>query len=232
MVEKKESENQAIEENQLQVIVRESGLDKTKAQYILDKFVDYFKIASEWDLRAKTITVTSADQTAEMSLARVGRLFLREKRIAIEKSRKELKEQCLREGKAIDGISNVLKALISPIEDYLEKQERFVEIKEAEEREKIRLEVERKIEEERIAKEKAIQEEQERIRLENIRLKEEAEAKEKAMQAEREKAEAEKKEIEAKAKAEREKAEKARIEKEKQKVTCPECGAKFIPSAK
>jgi hypothetical protein len=74
--------------------------------------------------------VTSSEQTAEMKMAREGRLFLKAKRVDIEKARKELKEQSLREGKAIDGIANVLKALIEPTEEYLEKQERFVEIQE------------------------------------------------------------------------------------------------------
>jgi hypothetical protein len=40
-----------------------------------------------------------------------------------------LKEQALREGKAVDGIANVLKALIVPLEEHLDKQERFVEIR-------------------------------------------------------------------------------------------------------
>ena len=80
-------------ENQLQIIVKESGLETSKAKYILDNFQDYFEIAAEWEKKAKTLIVTKENQTAEMQMARTGRLFLREKRIAIEKSRKELKEQ-------------------------------------------------------------------------------------------------------------------------------------------
>ena len=118
-----------IVENQLQVIVKDSGLEPTKAKFILDNFQNYFEVADEWTKKAKSILVTNENQTADMEMARVGRLFLREKRIAIEKVRKELKEQALREGKAIDGIANVLKALIVPIEEYLEQQEKLVEIK-------------------------------------------------------------------------------------------------------
>lgn len=204
--------------NQLQVIVKNSGLEKTKAQYILEKFTNYFEIASEWEKKAREIVVTKEDDQVEMQMARVGRLFLRDKRIAIEKARVELKQQALREGKAIDGISNVLKGLIIPIEEYLEKQEKFVELKEKAEEEKERIEEEEKAERERIAKEEAERKEQERIRLENVRLQKEAMAREKKMKTEREKAEAklraERKanekaqaEIEAKAKAERVKAE-------------------------
>lgn len=203
--------------DQMQIIVKKSGLESTKANYLLNKFQDYFKIADEWEKRAKTIVVTNESQKVEMQLARTGRLFLRDKRIAIEKARKELKEQALREGKAIDGIANILKALIVPIEEYLERQEKYVEIKAKEAEEKRRLEAERKAEEERIAKERAEREEQERIRIENEKLKKEAEERERAMRAERAKAEVEKRAIEEKARKEKEEAERvARIEREKQ----------------
>lgn len=189
-------------ENQLEVIVKESGLEQSKAKFILENFQNYFEIADEWANKAKTIKVTDASQKADMEIARVGRLFLREKRIVVENSRKQLKEQALREGKAIDGIANVLKALIVPIEEYLEKQEKFVELKEEAEKEAKRIEIERRMEEEELVKQKAYAEEQERIRQENEKLKKEAEAKEKALQAERAKVEAEKQEAERKARAE------------------------------
>ncbi len=189
-------------ENKLQVIVKESGLDQTKADYILGQFQNYFELASEWEKKAKTIVVTDEKQEVDMKMARTGRLFLREKRIAIEDARKKLKEQSLREGKAIDGIANVLKALIVPIEEYLEQQEKFVEIQEEKKREAIRIEVEKKMEADRLKAEQDALEEQARIKAENERLKKEAEAKEKALQAERAKVEAEKQEAERKAKAE------------------------------
>ena len=197
--------------NELEVIIKESGLDKTKGQILLDNFSGYFKIADEWEKKAAMLVVTNASQKAEMQMARTGRLFLREKRIQLEKTRKELKEQSLREGKAIDGIANVLKAVIVPIEEYLGKQEKFVEIKAAEIAELARVEIERKAEEDRLAKEEAERKEQERIRLENEKLKKEAIAKEKKMQAEREKAEKERKELEKQAMVEREEAEVERM---------------------
>lgn len=208
-------------ENKLELIVRESGLEKTKADIILKKFQDYFAMASEWEKKAKTIVVTNETQVADMKMARIGRLELKEKRVAIENTRKELKEQALREGKAIDGIANVLKALIVPIEEYLEKQEKFIEFKKAAEEEARRIAVERRMEEERIAEEKRKAEEQERLRIENERLRKEAEerekkimaerkAQEKKLAAERAKAEAEKKALEEKARVEREKAESER----------------------
>ena len=161
--------------NQLVTLVQESGLEESKSRYILENFQDYFKIAEEWELKARTLVVTNPDQTAEMEMARVGRLFLREKRIAIEKSRKELKEQSLREGKAIDGIANVLKALIVPIEEYLDKQEHFVQIEQKKKDDIFRAEIEKRMEEERLQIEFAAQiardTEDRRVRAENEELK-------------------------------------------------------------
>lgn len=196
--------------NELAVIIKESGLEQKKGQTLLDNFAGYFEIAEEWKKKASVIIVKNASQKADMQMARVGRLFLREKRINIEKTRKELKEQSLREGKAIDGIANVLKALIVPIEEYLGKQEKFVEIKAAEIAELARVEMERKAEKDRLAKEEAERKEQERIRLENEKLKKEAiaaEAKQKELEKqamiEREEAEKKKRILEKKAEAER-----------------------------
>jgi hypothetical protein len=62
-----------------------------------------------------------------MKLARESRLALREIRINAEAKRKELKEDSLRRGKAIDGIANVIKFLIEPVESYLLTQEKFSE---------------------------------------------------------------------------------------------------------
>jgi hypothetical protein len=184
-------------------IVKESKLEATKAQYILDNFQDYFQIAAEWEAKAKTLVVTREDQEAEMQMARTGRLFLREKRIAIENSRKKLKEESLREGKAIDGIANVLKALIVPIEEYLDKQEHFVELIKEKKDAEHRAEIERRMEEERIAKEKAEAEEREKIRLDNERLKKEAVEKDRLAAEERKKQDAILAEERAKSEAER-----------------------------
>jgi len=218
--------------NQLEVIVEESKLEPTKAKFILDKFTEYFAMADEWSVKARNIVVTKPEQKAEMEMARTGRLFLKEKRVAVEKARKELKEQALREGKAIDGIANVLKALIVPIEEYLESQERFVEIQQEKKEEAMRIEIEQRIEAERIAKEKADAEALAKAHIENEKLRAEAVEREKKATAERKaadlklakeraKAEAERQKIEDMAQAERHKRdealalERAKVEKAK-----------------
>jgi hypothetical protein len=199
-------------QNQLQLIVKTSGLEQTKAQYILEKFTNYFEIAAEWEAKAKTIVVRNDSDVSNMQLARVGRLFLREKRIAIEKARVELKEQALREGKAIDGIANILKGLIEPIEEYLDQQERYVEIKVRAEAARIQAEEAAKLEADRLAKEEADRKEQERIRLENLKLKEEAEAREKKIAQQKALAEKQQREAE----AEKKKLEEASLKQQKE----------------
>ena len=165
----------------LMVLIEKSGLSQIQKNLMVEKFGEAFLIAKEWEEKACAIEVTDANQTAEMKMARVGRLFLREKRIAIEKTRKEMKESSLREGKAIDLIANTLKGLIEPIEEYLDQQEHFVELKAkeaAEQAERDRKAAEEAKEEaDRIAKEAADRADRERMRLENERLrKEKAEA--------------------------------------------------------
>lgn len=200
------------EEKSLQVIVKESGLEPTKAQVLLENFSGYFELAADWEKKAKAIVVTDEAQVAEMKMAREGRLFLRSKRLEVENTRKALKEQSLREGKAIDGIANVLKAVIVPIEEYLDDQEKFVEKKQKAEAEARQLEAEKllreKEEKERLEREA----EERRIRAENERLQKEATEREAQAQKEREaaarKLEAERKKAEAKLKAEREAREK------------------------
>jgi hypothetical protein len=82
-----------VKQNKLAVIIKESGLDKTKSQIMLDNFKDYFEVAAEWEKKASEIIVTSEDQKEDMKLARGGRLHLKEKRVLIEKKRKELRKR-------------------------------------------------------------------------------------------------------------------------------------------
>ncbi len=115
-------------------IINESGLEKSKSDVLIENFSNYFEIAKEWDNKAKQIVVTSKDQVEDMKTAREGRLMLQKKRTAVEHTRKQLKENSLREGKAIDNIAKILTGLIEPIETYLEDQEKFIERQEAKER--------------------------------------------------------------------------------------------------
>lgn len=125
-------------------IINQSGLEKTKAQILLDNFSNYFEIAADWERKANALTVTDVSQVAEMKMAREGRLFLKTKRTDIEKTRKQLKESALREGQTIDAIAKILTNLIEPIETDLENKERFAIIQE--EKRKAELKAKREIE--------------------------------------------------------------------------------------
>lgn len=190
-----------------------------------------------WEERAAKIEVTSEEQLSDMEAARELRLQIRQVRIAVEKKRKELKEDALRESKAIDGLGKMIKERIEPIEEHLQAQEDFVkrleEERERERREKaeelLRQQEEREArerEEARLAEEKRIREENERLRKESEeRARQAAEAaaehekelaaERAAREKERAEREAEQKAAEAKERKEREAAEKkARQERE------------------
>ena len=103
------------------------GLDPDSAVRLRATFEAMFSQADEWIQRAGAIQIVREDQTREMKLARESRLALRELRINVERERKRLKEDSLRQGKAIDGLANVFKALVEPIEEHLLLQEKFAE---------------------------------------------------------------------------------------------------------
>ena len=176
-----------LPQQRFQVMVKEAQLDQSRADYLLQNFSGHFKEAAEWAKKAKDIIVTNENQTVMMEIARTGRLFLSKKRQEIEKARKWMKEPALREGQAIDKIANLLKDTIIPTEEHLRRQEDFVKLRQEAEAERIRLEVETRLEQERIAKEKADAEALAKAQAENARLRKESEAKEKALAEERRK---------------------------------------------
>jgi hypothetical protein len=113
-------------------LIKESGLDKVKSDVLIAQFNNFYEIAAEWKQKADTIIVTDVSHKEGMSQAREGRLFLKDKRVQVEKTRKQLKEASLREGQAIDKIAKELTSLIVPIEESLEQKEKFIEIREKE----------------------------------------------------------------------------------------------------
>lgn len=117
-------------ENQLLVVANQAGIAQEKSAALLKDFAGYFEQAKQIANTAKDILVNDESQVELMKQARKERLALREIRVNVENTRKDLKEESLREGKAIDGIANVIKALIVPVEEHLEKQEKFAELAE------------------------------------------------------------------------------------------------------
>lgn len=123
--------------NEIVKVIESAGLEKTKSEVILASFSNFFEQAKVWETKAKEIVVKDINDVAGMKNAREARLALKTIRVDAENKRKELKEQSLREGKSIDGIANIIKAVVVPIEEYLEKQEKFAEEQERQRKEKL-----------------------------------------------------------------------------------------------
>lgn len=121
-----------MQNNQLQVILDEQNLAKENAKQLLEAFGAPFDEAGEILANYQTIKVTQEDQFDVMAEAREKRLTLKNIRVSVEKKRKELKEDSLRTGRAIDSVAKFVKENIEPAESYLEQQEKFAEIKQAE----------------------------------------------------------------------------------------------------
>lgn len=115
------------QKSELEIVIKESGLEKSQGDVILESFTKFIGQFNELESKAKAIVITDVSQKSDMVVARETRLALKEIRVNTEKTRKELKERSVREGKAIDGIANIVKALIVPVEEYLESQEKFIE---------------------------------------------------------------------------------------------------------
>src|SRR3990167_2280088 len=117
-----------IIDNLIAVQIREieKEIEKETALELITVFMPFFEQTDEWAKKAKEILVTDISQIKEMGLAREARLGLKDIRVEVEKKRKVLKEESLRKGKAIDGMANIIKFLIIPIEEHLQEQEDFV----------------------------------------------------------------------------------------------------------
>lgn len=130
--------------SELVKVIETSELEAQTGNYIKEKFLPFFEQAEEWKNKSRELIVTDVNQKHEMQMARSARLALREIRINADKVRKELKEDSLRYGKAVQGVYNVIEYMIVPIEKHLEEQENFVEILEA--KRKAELKVKREME--------------------------------------------------------------------------------------
>lgn len=118
-------------ETQLAAIAKDNALTAPASEQLLNAFAPMAK-------QARSLVEQSRDVT-DPKLSRAFRLKLRETRIEIEGTRKRLKEDSLRTGKAIDGMANILKYIIEPVEEQLEAHEKAAERAEAARIESIRI---------------------------------------------------------------------------------------------
>jgi hypothetical protein len=119
-----------MSDNLLAIEVSKEQLPESEGIALQNSFLPFFQQAEAMKEQALAINVTSVDQVDAIKKAREWRLTLKNIRVDCEKVRKGLKEESLRKGKAIDGMANVIKFLIAPIEQHLENQENFVKSQE------------------------------------------------------------------------------------------------------
>jgi hypothetical protein len=117
-------------EQELVAVAEQNALTAPASEQLLNAFAPMAK-------QARSLVAQSHGVT-DPKLARACRLKLRETRIEIENTRKRLKEDSLRTGKAIDGMANILKYVIEPVEEQLEAHEKAAERVEAARIESIR----------------------------------------------------------------------------------------------
>jgi len=117
--------------NALMQVIQAEHIEAGSAVEIRDGFSPFFAEADEWRVKAMAIKVTDISQKADMAMARVIRLKLKEIRVQANKKREALKENSLRYGKAVQGAYNILEYLIVPLEKSLEEAEKFAEVQEA-----------------------------------------------------------------------------------------------------
>lgn len=110
---------------ELENAVATVGLSIEGAQTLRSAFAPHFV-----KFHQLAASAASIDEASPMAARRV-RLDLKAVRVAAEKTRKELKEDSLRRGKAIDGINNLLEYQLVPVEQAMEKIEKAEELREA-----------------------------------------------------------------------------------------------------
>jgi len=116
---------------ELQVILDEQNVPAENAKALIEAFGAPFTEAGDILRTYEDIKVTDESQVKEMAEAKEKRLALKRIRTGVESKRKELKEDSLRTGRAIDIVARYIKENIEPAEKYLESQEKFAELKKA-----------------------------------------------------------------------------------------------------
>ena len=117
-------------------------IEKSKAEKIKATFEPMAKMLLEFEKAFKEVTSEAEKEiTKDVTIkAKRLRIDIGKVRIDTEKVRKEEKEEYLRAGKAIDGVSNILKWAVIDKENKLKEIENHFEIQEQERLEKLQAE--------------------------------------------------------------------------------------------
>lgn len=118
------------------------AIEKSKADQIRATFEPMGKMLSEFETAFnEVVNAAKKEVTRDVTVAAKRlRIEIGKVRISTEKIRKDQKEEYLRAGKAIDGVSNILKWAVSDKEEKLKEIENHFEILEQRKREALQTE--------------------------------------------------------------------------------------------
>ncbi len=114
--------------------IENSGLSIQKSEILSSKFSSIINVIEDWKIKSSELIINDESQTAEIMTAKEGYKYIKNIRIDIEKTRKALKDDSLKEGRAIDSVAKLLTDEISPLEVELEQKAKFIEIQEEQRR--------------------------------------------------------------------------------------------------
>lgn len=119
--------NVEVIDTKQEIIIKaqEFGVGEETQLSLANAYKPFLENAQAWAEQAHEITVTDIEDKDGMKKARAMRLQLKDLRISLDKKRKELKNDALQKGKAIDTIARNIKEMIEPSEKYLQEQEDF-----------------------------------------------------------------------------------------------------------
>lgn len=112
-------------------VLTSNNIEISVQENLISSFMPFFAEAKTWALQAGEINVKSIDDHQGMEEARAARLALKAIRVEANKTRKSLKEDSLRYGKAVQGFYDIIAFLIVPAEKDLQEKEDFIKLEQA-----------------------------------------------------------------------------------------------------
>jgi hypothetical protein len=112
-------------------VIEAAGVSASTSETLLVSFGGHFCDMQEATKKAASIEVTDENQTAAMKAAKVARLEIKKVRTATEATRKLVKEDALRFGKAVDAVAGMIRGECEKVETRLEECETYAERAEA-----------------------------------------------------------------------------------------------------
>lgn len=99
---------------------------KTERLMLQESFNEFEAIALDWSKRVASFQIKDENDTEGVEKANQALKLVASKRIALEKKRKELKEDSLNYGRAIDSVAKRISEMFQPIETDLKSKADFI----------------------------------------------------------------------------------------------------------